>query len=332
MSGPTQPWDQSGDPRESTVDLPRLDLAELADYFRGAAGPPEPAGRLDPLPEPDRLRSSAQDPEPGRLPPRHRPDASSTPGRRPETAGFLHPYAEPDVPSRQRVEPGRAHSAESPRPRERPGASEPPRLPAAAAAGPAPSSSHAPPGPRARPTTPPPVSLGEPIDPAAALSANRSRPGADIAAPTAARVSAPIASDVLAANVAPAASTEAGPDDISPDAQPTTSVQQGAIHPAQPAPEPGTTSRAAPPPTPHARDMLRPEPGDSGRAAPLSRPSRVRAGSLADLRSRLARLPDGHPSSFYDDGGQVRPLPVRLKQLELGLPAPGREPAEQLPA
>ena len=73
--------------------------------------------------------------------------------------------------------------------------------------------------------------------------------------------------------------------------------------------------------------MLRPEPGDSGRAAPLSRPSRVRAGSLADLRSRLARLPDGHPSSFYDDGGQVRPLPVRLKQLELGLPAPGREPA-----
>jgi hypothetical protein len=49
-----------------------------------------------------------------------------------------------------------------------------------------------------------------------------------------------------------------------------------------------------------------------------------------DLRSRLARLPDGHPSSPYDDGGQLRPLPIRLKQLELGLPAPGREPIGSL--
>ncbi len=44
MSRPTQPWDQSGDPRESTVDLPRLDLSELADYFRG----PEPGGGAQP--------------------------------------------------------------------------------------------------------------------------------------------------------------------------------------------------------------------------------------------------------------------------------------------
>jgi hypothetical protein len=42
MPGPTQPWDQSGDPRESTVDLPRLDLAGLADYFAGG-----PAADLD---------------------------------------------------------------------------------------------------------------------------------------------------------------------------------------------------------------------------------------------------------------------------------------------
>ncbi len=48
------------------------------------------------------------------------------------------------------------------------------------------------------------------------------------------------------------------------------------------------------------------------------------AGSLSDLRSRLARLPDGHPSSPYDDGGTQRPPPIRLKQLELGLPAPER--------
>ncbi len=53
-----------------------------------------------------------------------------------------------------------------------------------------------------------------------------------------------------------------------------------------------------------------------------SRFSRPPAGSLADLRSRLARLPDGHPSAPYDDGGTARPLPIRLKQLELGLPAP----------
>jgi hypothetical protein len=44
------------------------------------------------------------------------------------------------------------------------------------------------------------------------------------------------------------------------------------------------------------------------------------------LRSRLARLPDGHPSSPYDDGGQFRPFPIRLRQLELGLPPPWREP------
>ena len=60
MPGPTQPWDQSEDPRESTVDLPRLDLPGLTDYFRGAAvlraraGLPEPAAPPKPagLPKP----------------------------------------------------------------------------------------------------------------------------------------------------------------------------------------------------------------------------------------------------------------------------------------
>jgi hypothetical protein len=47
--------------------------------------------------------------------------------------------------------------------------------------------------------------------------------------------------------------------------------------------------------------------------------------SLADLRARLAKLPDGHPSSPYDDGGSAKPSPPRLRQLELGLPAPERE-------
>jgi hypothetical protein len=57
---------------------------------------------------------------------------------------------------------------------------------------------------------------------------------------------------------------------------------------------------------------------------------RTPKGSLAELRSRLARLPDGHPSSPYDDAGQIRPLPIRLKQLELGVPAPEREPASSV--
>src|SRR5262249_32714009 len=57
-------------------------------------------------------------------------------------------------------------------------------------------------------------------------------------------------------------------------------------------------------------------------------PGRSVPGSHADLRSRLSRLPAGHPSSPYDDSGHARPLPTRLKHLELGLPAPGREPGD----
>jgi hypothetical protein len=56
-----------------------------------------------------------------------------------------------------------------------------------------------------------------------------------------------------------------------------------------------------------------------------------RAWSLADLRARLARLPDGHPSSPYDDDGTAKPPPPRLRQLELGLPAPERERANGHP-
>ena len=54
MPGPSQPWDQSGDPRENTVDLPRIDLAGLTGYRRGAAAaarPEIPSSALAPLPE-----------------------------------------------------------------------------------------------------------------------------------------------------------------------------------------------------------------------------------------------------------------------------------------
>lgn len=98
-----------------------------------------------------------------------------------------------------------------------------------------------------------------------------------------------------------------------------------ASHP--PAAAAGTVSRTAEP-RPEApaapADRIEPE-------RDASRFSRPPAGSLADLRSRLARLPDGHPSSPYDDGGTARPLPIRIKQLELGLPAPEREHADAEP-
>jgi hypothetical protein len=53
-------------------------------------------------------------------------------------------------------------------------------------------------------------------------------------------------------------------------------------------------------------------------AGPADRPP---AGSIADLRARLARLPAGHPASPYDDTGRPKAAPIRLRMLELGLPA-----------
>src|ERR1022692_1723917 len=53
------------------------------------------------------------------------------------------------------------------------------------------------------------------------------------------------------------------------------------------------------------------------------RPAR---GSTADLRQRLERLPQGHPSSPYHDAGTSKPPLARLKNLELPLPGEEREP------
>jgi hypothetical protein len=164
MPGSGQSWDHSQDPRENTVDLPRIDLAGLADYFRGAAPPP------------------------------------------------------------------RASSAQSP-----------------------------------------PVQSESPAMPPAAEAAN--------AKPT-----------------APAVST----------AEATTAAGDPAV-------------------AGQVRVGLAAEPAEVSGPPVVPPSARPAAGSLADLRSRLARLPAGHPSSPYEDNGQARPLPTRLRQLELGLPAPGRE-------
>jgi hypothetical protein len=78
------------------------------------------------------------------------------------------------------------------------------------------------------------------------------------------------------------------------------------------------------PSTRQANSVRAPQPDRRAEA----RPAR---GSLADLRSRLDRLPDGHPSSPYEDGGAAKPLPHRLRQLELGLPAPERDAVDATP-
>jgi hypothetical protein len=207
MPGPTQPWDQSDDPRESTVDLPRIDLAGLTDYLRGVT----PAGS-------DREKA----------PPT------------PERATSLEPL--PDAPPRGRL-----------------------TTPAA----------------RAEATGPP--------EPAAESRA----------------LPLPLAA-------APVAGVESEPAEVA-------EIEVPALPPA-----------AIPAPAPVATVPARRLAADSpavGRPAGFAQAARPPAGSMADLRSRLARLPDGHPSSPYDDGGQTRPLPTRLRQLELGLPGPGREPA-----
>ena len=61
--------------------------------------------------------------------------------------------------------------------------------------------------------------------------------------------------------------------------------------------------------------------GRARRRTESATPGKPLTGSITELRGRLDRLPDGHPSSPYDDAGWLRPSPTRLRQLELGLPA-----------
>jgi hypothetical protein len=213
MPGSTSRRDPQEDPRDNTVDLPRIDVDGLTDYFRRAAPmlEPEPAELLEPLP--DQEPSRRLEPRPGDL---------------------RHPYPEPDEP---RPSPWRAVDGT-----------------------PAPAAEVAP----ALPVPDPPVADPDGATPAAAAPAS--------------------------AESAPAAEAE----------------------PAKPRPDSSRPAAEA-----AARPRVRAA-GSGGRAP---------AGSLADLRLRLARLPDGHPSSPYEDDGHERPVPIRLKHLELGLPAPGREAA-----
>ena len=136
---------------------------------------------------------------------------------------------------------------------------------------------------------------------------------ATAALPTAARSSEP-----PTATSSESAATDPEPAAATPDPAPAPQ-EVAPARPETPVPPTEPRKRASSPgqPAARARSQRRPTPlGPAGRAP---------AGSLADLRSRLDRLPDGHPSSPYEDGGHARPLPILLKHLELGLPAPGRE-------
>jgi hypothetical protein len=381
MSGPTQPWDQSGDPRESTVDLPRLDLSGLADYFRGGApgasaqpsepgptsGPsrarvsgepalPERAGLLEPLPEPDS----------GRL---------SRPSRQPEPAGFMDPYARPRpagelAPPRtsRPTEPapqsslapragGESAPGTAPRanadadstagaaPRANAGADLAPSPAPHANARVEPAPSPAPhanagrlpgPGGFADASSPGHASVADfAVGPADASLARSLAPVNESARPAAAErapIPTPVADmppaislDPIAGATGAPAAAAANPSPASTPAQPAAPLPADPVRaPVATAPLEETSDFATA--GGDASDPVAPvapvAPAGPTRAAQERRPP---PGSVADLRSRLARLPDGHPSSPYDDGGQRRPLPTRLKQLELGLPAPGRD-------
>jgi len=257
MPGPTQPWDQPEDPRENTVDLPRVDLAGLADYFRGAAPPPRPAAPAQPPIAPPQIPAGATEPVAGQADP---------------PSGL--------VESQTRADPGSLVDTGSVADTESLAESQ--------------TSAESQAGPSARAgTASAPVAAGS----AAAGSAT----GVSIAASRGA-----VTADVAAAGMA------------------TGSAGGGSLAAADP--EYGSSVGAGPAVRTAAGEVT--AGSEPVSYAPAARPA---PGSLADLRSRLSRLPAGHPSSPYDDSGQARPLPTRLKHLELGLPAPAREPGD-LPA
>ena len=50
---------------------------------------------------------------------------------------------------------------------------------------------------------------------------------------------------------------------------------------------------------------------------PQRGPDNPRPGSTEDMRDRLKDLPDGHPSSPYNDDGSPKPPVLRLKDLDI---------------
>ena len=347
MPGSAHPWDQPEDPRDQTVDLPRIDLASFGNGHAADPGsggitrpssyppdPPRPGGApprsgavpaepplapLPPLPPP---RREPPDPLPRRL-----PDSSRDPYARlgqPTQPGALFRPAEPEG-TRGR-DAGRRHDGR----RESGGGLFRPAEP---------NGGRGPDSELFRPAEPdgirePDTALfrtatesdgpGRPFKPDAVL------PGASALDPaSAASAASPLSaalSPTAQPSATPAAETEPAPDERSADEYPAapSSAQRFTVPPLTSAPNPSAPDGGPGTSTPDAAQAA----AVRRRTAAARPPGRPAPGSIRDLLGRLDRLPDGHPSSPYEDGGLARPLPHRLRQLELGLPAPEREPAD----
>jgi hypothetical protein len=343
MQGPMRWWDQPPDSRDNTVSMPRIDPAEFTD--RESSAPPGPDSRWvvperpafgDPyaLPaqpeettrpaQPTGRRPSARSPEPEQrqtsravsevdpaAPSDHgagaqpdpeaaaaRPDLEATGHLEPEAAAELEPEAaaalEPEAATEPEAEPGSAPEPEdgsSPEPAD--------------------------------------GSASEPADGSAPEPEDGSSPEHEVG-------SAPEPAAWITPEEAPAATTAAerawaAATPETPAARPARSVPAfqsqrivaAAAEPPWPDPQSGPASLAS-----SVRSAVRPTPSQAATEPPSGAPpgpagaaDRPPAGSIADLRARLARLPAGHPASPYDDAGRPKPAPIRLRMLELGLPA-----------
>ena len=153
-----------------------------------------------------------------------------------------------------------------------------------------------------------PVRAGEPA-PARAEISGRSAAWKD-GAPAKPPITEPAVHQQPAAPAAPAIDSVPEPEAPPPPVATAPAEPEEFAAPESPGP-PGAISRGTTG-LPGRRAARRAATGPGGTPKP---------GSTAELRGRLERLPDGHPSSPYDDAGWLKPSPARLRQLELGLPA-----------
>jgi hypothetical protein len=349
MPGPAQPWDPPEDPRDQTVDLPRIDLASFGngpavpdpgsggiarpssyppDPPPSGAAPPRPGAvpaepPLAPLPLPRREppgppdRGLPPEPLPRRLPDSSR-DPYARPGQPTQPGALFRPAAGPDGARGRGLDGGRESDGGLFRPAE-------------------PDAARGPDSGLFR--TAEPNGAGEsdralfrPAEPDGArrpANADPGLPGAsalDTALPVSA-TSPPAAAPAPAAPPPAAAAANAEQSPAEQSAAAPSSAQWLSAPPVAAAPDTPAPDTPAPDGSPGA-DPRDPAPAVRRRTAPARPVGRPAPGSVRDLLGRLDRLPDGHPSSPYEDGGLARPLPHRLRQLELGLPAPEREPAD----
>ncbi len=331
MPGPVQPWDQPEDPRDETVDLPRIDLAShgngsvqngngRAGYPRDLAGEQQSRNGHGPAAtgRPGRLEPPGQLEPPGRREPPGQRERQARPG--PDVAG--DPYARPgrDVrpvsffgptassPGLPRPVPAAAEPAADAQPSE---LTEPPARTQSIQPAVLPPTEIAPHSGTVQPTgiVPPETVPPETVPPETVPPETVPPTGALQAADSAAHAAA----ELHAQADVPMSPASASADPYHPQVATASAVPDAA---------PTPTAQAA-------ASVSHPEPG--GRRVAGDQRGRPGPGSLSDLRSRLDQLPDGHPSSPYEDDGAAKPLPHRLKQLELGLPAPERDAGDGTP-